>query len=303
MSKIAFISDIHGNYLALLEVLNDIEKRGVTEIHCLGDIALKYVDPKDTTDVIRSECKSVIQGNVDNHFAQIREVGKDILPLNKKYCGEENLRYLRELPFAKDIFLNGFHIRLLHASPRSFDRLYNPKTDNSTNTYKDKIITDTNEFFEHTCEIEKFVKKEDGCPDIVIFGHTHVPTFEKIESKYLINPGSVGDPFSHFRKKAKLDKFNNPITNEDGKFIFEDVPVLEKEISYLIVDDNPSKKDELNFELIRIPYVDLLKKVKERVLNSKLVSNMNKNKINDSNDYVNNKKIPLKGNETWKVRR
>jgi len=29
MEKIAIISDVHGNYTALQEVLNDIEKRGI----------------------------------------------------------------------------------------------------------------------------------------------------------------------------------------------------------------------------------------------------------------------------------
>lgn len=303
MSKIAFISDIHGNYLALLEILNDMEKRGVTEIHCLGDIALKYVDPGQTTDIIKLNCESVVQGNVDEHFARIRQEGKDILPLNKKYCGEKNLQYLRELPLAKDLFINGFHIRLLHSSPYSFDRMYNPNIDNSITSYKDKIITNSNEFFEHTCSIEKYVKKEDGTPDIVIFGHSHVPTFEKVGAGYIINPGSVGDPFSHFATKRKLDKDGKFIKKEDGEFETINTPILDKEISYLLVDDNPINKNELNFELIRLPYIDLLKKVKKRVTKHELNSHMNLDKIKDSESYVYNNDIPLKGNETWKVRR
>ncbi|MGE4004176.1 MAG: metallophosphoesterase, partial [Planctomycetaceae bacterium] len=34
----ALISDIHGNLEALLAVLADIEKQGITEVFCLGDI-------------------------------------------------------------------------------------------------------------------------------------------------------------------------------------------------------------------------------------------------------------------------
>jgi len=38
MDKIAIISDIHGNLEALKTVLNDIEKRNIKTIYCLGDI-------------------------------------------------------------------------------------------------------------------------------------------------------------------------------------------------------------------------------------------------------------------------
>lgn len=41
MEKIALISDIHSNIVALKAVLEDIESRGITRIFCLGDIVLK----------------------------------------------------------------------------------------------------------------------------------------------------------------------------------------------------------------------------------------------------------------------
>ena len=41
MEKIAIISDIHGNITALEKVLDDIEKRGIKRIMCLGDMIVK----------------------------------------------------------------------------------------------------------------------------------------------------------------------------------------------------------------------------------------------------------------------
>ena len=38
MEKIALIADIHSNIVALKEVLEDIESRGIRRIFCLGDI-------------------------------------------------------------------------------------------------------------------------------------------------------------------------------------------------------------------------------------------------------------------------
>ena len=41
MTKIAIISDIHGNLEALETVLSDIKKRNIDRIICLGDILAK----------------------------------------------------------------------------------------------------------------------------------------------------------------------------------------------------------------------------------------------------------------------
>ena len=41
MSSIAVISDIHGNLEALKSVLEDIKKRNIEKIICLGDIIAK----------------------------------------------------------------------------------------------------------------------------------------------------------------------------------------------------------------------------------------------------------------------
>ena len=41
MTKIAIISDIHGNITALETVLKDIEARNINKIYCLGDYLLK----------------------------------------------------------------------------------------------------------------------------------------------------------------------------------------------------------------------------------------------------------------------
>lgn len=38
LDKIAIISDIHGNLPALEAVLKDIDRRGVSQIICLGDM-------------------------------------------------------------------------------------------------------------------------------------------------------------------------------------------------------------------------------------------------------------------------
>ena len=37
-------------------------------------------------------------------------------------------------------------------------------------------------------------KDLDNLPDLVIYGHTHIPEFQKIDNIYFANPGSAGKP-------------------------------------------------------------------------------------------------------------
>ena len=52
----AVISDIHGNAEALKRVLEDIEKRGIKRIVCLGDIVGYGPEPLACVDLVRERC-------------------------------------------------------------------------------------------------------------------------------------------------------------------------------------------------------------------------------------------------------
>ena len=56
MEKIAIISDIHGNLVALEEVLKDIKSRNINHICCLGDLVAKGSQPKETIELVKKEC-------------------------------------------------------------------------------------------------------------------------------------------------------------------------------------------------------------------------------------------------------
>ena len=76
-AKIAVISDVHGNYQALLAVMNDIQKKGISHIICLGDIIGKGVNSRKCIDLIRSRCNVVLMGNVDDRFCDDPEKFRD----------------------------------------------------------------------------------------------------------------------------------------------------------------------------------------------------------------------------------
>lgn len=53
MEKIAIIADVHGNYEALKTVLIDIEKRGIKQIYCLGDVIGKGSRSNECLDLLK----------------------------------------------------------------------------------------------------------------------------------------------------------------------------------------------------------------------------------------------------------
>ena len=58
MDKLAIISDIHGNLVALKSVLDDINSRGIDKIYCLGDLVAKGAEPKQSLELIRKTCQA-----------------------------------------------------------------------------------------------------------------------------------------------------------------------------------------------------------------------------------------------------
>lgn len=63
MTRIAFISDIHGNLHALRAVLADIDACGVDEIVCLGDTIGYGPAPGACLDLVEERCVASIRGN------------------------------------------------------------------------------------------------------------------------------------------------------------------------------------------------------------------------------------------------
>ncbi len=63
--KIAFISDIHANSYAL-KVLDDIEKQGISEVICPGDLVGDFIFPNQAINILREIL--TIQGNLLNYF-------------------------------------------------------------------------------------------------------------------------------------------------------------------------------------------------------------------------------------------
>jgi diadenosine tetraphosphatase ApaH/serine/threonine PP2A family protein phosphatase len=189
--RIAVISDIHANLHALETVLTDIDRESVDEVWCLGDVVGYGPKPNECCDLIRERAAISLCGNHDLAslgLLDIAEFSGDAATAARwtaGVLGDEQLAWLGSLrPLARR---DG--AELFHASPR--DPVW------------EYVLSE---------EVALFSLRATTEP-LVLVGHTHVPlalaldgdqvdgglapggiTGELDERRFLLNPGSVGQP-------------------------------------------------------------------------------------------------------------
>ena len=119
-SRIALLSDVHGNLPAFQAVLADIERVGVDAQWCLGDLVGYGAQPDECVALAREECDLCLIGNHD--LAAIDKLEVDDFSMNaaiaatwtREHIAGESVAYLQELEPADESQALG----LYHASPR-----------------------------------------------------------------------------------------------------------------------------------------------------------------------------------------
>ena len=196
--KIAILSDIHGNLIALETILNHIKKNECDKIFFLGDYVLAGAQPKETISLIMKLFKQdnveMIQGNTDKMISdfseEILEVVKNGAPImanalvdDISILSEEEKTFLKNLPENKLVEVDGIKLLLTHGSPRKNNENIFPDTPLAT---VEEMVTDTD-------------------ASIIVCGHTHIPCgFQTNTKKTVINVGSVGRPFTEDTKCCYL---------------------------------------------------------------------------------------------------
>jgi len=165
---IALISEIHGNYTALIEVLNKIDELGVKEIYCLGDNVGYYSQINECCDELRKRGIQSVMGNHDWYlasggFCPRSKSVNDCLAFQRKIISRENLDWVSRLPS----FLRVGDLTLVHGG------WTNP----------------IDEYFEPS---ENYFLRVEG--KYFASGHTHKQLLKIFGNKIYCNPGSVGQP-------------------------------------------------------------------------------------------------------------
>ncbi|KIG12426.1 serine/threonine protein phosphatase [Enhygromyxa salina] len=174
MRRVAFISDLHANLVAVDAVLADIDQLGVDEIVCLGDIVDLGPQPCELLDRLHEREVRCIRGNhdtLDEHPPH--HMLLEIETWTQAQLGEARLRELAELPEQLTLEIDSARVLCVHGSPRD-------DTDQVlASTTRDTLVSwiGDHEF------------------DVMVGGHTHVQLLRRLDARLIVNVGSVGMPF------------------------------------------------------------------------------------------------------------
>jgi putative phosphoesterase len=214
--KIAFISDIHGNAIALEQVLEDINKKSVDKIIVMGDICYRGPDPKKSIDLIRSLNTEVIKGNADEWVVRGVREGEvpdkviDMMNREREWTVSRltpsDIDYLNNLPSEINFKANDISFNLFHATPTSLFDIVPPNADDET--IKTKLMSSSES-------------------QIYIYAHIHKPYIRYVNGKVIMNTGSVGLPFDGLAMSSyvtvELEEGNIKTSIERVKYDIEKV--------------------------------------------------------------------------------
>ncbi|TGD24664.1 metallophosphoesterase [Companilactobacillus suantsaicola] len=194
MKKIALISDIHGNYTAFKRVLQDAKKQGVEEYWFLGDLLmpgpgtnaiLKLLDSVNTTIKLR--------GNWDDFLFE------DVSQISKQYIDEPQTTYILEL--YKYIYqnLNQKYIDQMRQWPITAKTTVGNLNITLAHNYPQKNFGHELLPYEKQQNFDKLLF-DDDC-DIAVYAHTHHQLLRtSSKDQLVINPGSIGQPYTAWSK-------------------------------------------------------------------------------------------------------
>ncbi len=189
MSRIAILSDVHGNALALDAVRKAIRAARPDAILVAGDHAFNGPDPAAAIDGIReleADGALVVQGNTDIAVADfdygaafpwftegIPDSFRAAAEWAHEVIGDERLDWLRRLPAERRVRLEDTLVLVCHGSPGSQTQGFDEALDPSV-TIERAARTDAR---------------------IIACGHTHLPGVRDLGFKLIVNDGSAGYVF------------------------------------------------------------------------------------------------------------
>jgi predicted phosphodiesterase len=221
--RIAIISDIHGNGVALDAVLNDIKQIDVDRIVCLGDAVQGGPQPVEVVTRLRELDCPVVMGNADDWLLTGADSGAENIPEERRVrmgkvrdwqltkLSENDLSFIRTFQPTIQMKLDDERTLLCyHGSPKSFDHVILPQTPDE--------------------EVRGYLEPHEQM--IYTGGHTHMQFIRHFGRTFHFNPGSVGvayrhdQPDEHFRldpwaEYAQLSSRNRNLSLEFRRIPFD----------------------------------------------------------------------------------
>lgn len=165
---IALISDVHGNFVALREVLGEIDRLGISEVYCLGDVSGYYLQVNECCDELRKRNVKCILGNHDWHLVSgtlsRSNTANNCLKYQRGVISGDNLQWIASFP----VYREAGGLAMVHGG------WTNPVDEYLNTVPEDYFANIPGRFFAS--------------------GHTHKQVSLLLNGKAYCNPGSVGQP-------------------------------------------------------------------------------------------------------------
>ncbi len=178
MQRIAILSDVHGNLVALDACLADLAAQGGSDaIVIAGDLCMDGPRPKKVLQRLEEVGAQCVRGNTDRYLGAADDTAFDSaetarLAWTRKQLGEKWLAWLRELPFSLRIGDEGDELLVVHANPTTDDEHVWPDADDET--------------------LERLIGSETA--KTIAFGHLHIPYVRHWRGRLLVDVASAGLP-------------------------------------------------------------------------------------------------------------
>jgi putative phosphoesterase len=178
--KIAVISDIHGNCLALDAVLSHMQRDRPDSVVCLGDALQGGPQPRETVERLRALGCPIVMGNADawllsgvntSDNEQVTEQQLQVRQWSLSQLSPDDIAFIEGFKPTIEINLEGTgKLFCFHGSPASFDELIFPETPEE--------------------DFQRMLGDYTG--SLMCGGHTHLQQIRRIGKFFFFNPGSVG---------------------------------------------------------------------------------------------------------------
>jgi predicted phosphodiesterase len=184
-SRFAVVADVHANLPGLEAILDDIDRRDIADVVCLGDLVGYGPFPNEVAVLMRDRRIPTVMGNYDQGIGfatgdcgcvyvtnEQRAEGAASLKWTDAVASAETRAYLRSLEDRFVLATAAGELLAVHGSPRRI------------NEY----------LFEDRPETAMTRMAAENPYRAILFGHTHVPYVREIAGTSFVNVGSGGRP-------------------------------------------------------------------------------------------------------------